>query len=113
MISGLINIIRESEKRGESTSSLADISIAQNKRLIHGYKFISKENDIEISGCRGSKVTQLLEADGYWLKSIQYIVKTKKNTVFIITISVDSQKPERQLIVANSIINSLIINKYE
>jgi hypothetical protein len=104
-----INIIVSDEKKKESTTELAQLTISQNKKLITGYKMIELNNNISIDGCKSSKITQLLSVNGFEYLSLQYIVKKKDNTTFIVSASIDKNKRKTQENQVNDIINTIKI----
>lgn len=102
-----INIIVSKKKWTEPTSYLAQNTIAQNKQIMNSYKLLEQSNNISISNCQGSLIDYTFNIQGYKLHGIQYIVKKKDNTTFIITVTSDAAKHSKQKVIADAMINSL------
>ena len=104
-----INIIVSKKKWSEPTSYLAQNTIAQNKQIMDSYHLLEQNDDIYINNCQGSVIDYTFNIQGYKLHGIQYIVKKKDNTTFIITATTDAARHSKQKVIANTMINSLKI----
>ena len=104
-----INIIVSKKKWSEPTSYLAQNTIAQNKQIMDSYHLLEQNDDIYINNCQGSVIDYTFNIQGYKLHGIQYIVKKKDNTTFIITETTDAARHSKQKVIANTMINSLKI----
>lgn len=104
-----INVVIISEKKTESATTLTDITISQNKSLTATYKLLNRNDSVTLSQCQGCRIEQQYFLQGYNLRCIQYIVKKKDNTVFVITATIDANKYPLQLALINQIIKTLII----
>lgn len=104
-----INIIVSGQKRMESTSELARITIMQQKQYFKGYNFIRQTNNIVLSKANGCVIEYQFNVQGYLLHGVQYIVKKPDNTTFVITGTMDAYKYEKQQSIMEEIIKSLII----
>jgi len=71
------------------------------------YHLLEQNDDIYINNCQGSVIDYTFNIQGYKLHGIQYIVKKKDNTTFIITATTDAAKHSNQMTTINDIINSL------
>ena len=104
-----INIIVSSKKIAESTSTLVDATIAQNKKVFPTYRLINKNDNISLSGCKGSRVEYSMTVQGYKIQSIQYVIKKSDNTTFTITATLDANKYNEQKTIITTMCNSLKI----
>ena len=104
-----INIIVSDKKRIESAITLANITISQHKQVMPAYQLLNKDVNVILSNCKGCKIEQQFSIQGYKLQNIQYTVKKKDNTTYIITATMDANKYSTQISILNQIINSLII----
>ena len=104
-----INIIVSKKKWSESTSYLAQNTIIQNKKIMNSYHLLDQRDNISISNCQGSLIDYTFNIQGHKLHGIQYIVKKKDNTTFIITATTDTAKHSKQKVITNAMINSLKI----
>lgn len=102
-----INIIVSKKKWSEPTSYLVQNTIAQNKQIMNNYHLLEQSNDIYIDNCQGSVIDYTFDIQGYKLHGMQYIVKKKDNTTFIITATTDAAKHSKQKGIADAMINSL------
>lgn len=102
-----INIIVSKKKWSEPTSYLAQNTIAHNKQIMDSYHLLEQNDDIYINNCQGSVIDYTFNIQGYKLHGIQYIVKKKDNTTFIITATTDATKYSKQKVIADKMINSL------
>lgn len=102
-----INIIVSQKKWSEPTSYLAQNTIAQNKQIMNSYHLLEQSDNISISNCPGSLTNYTFYIQGYKLHGIQYIVKKKDNTTFIITSTTDAAKYSKQKVIIDAMINSL------
>lgn len=103
-----INIIFSKRKWTEPTSQLAIISYNQAKEASFTDSLIGIY-DCEISNCKGSVIEYIALVDDFNLHFYQYIVKKKDNTTIIITMTLDQDNLNRQIITAQKIIDSIII----
>lgn len=102
-----INVIVSKKKWSEPTSYLAQNTIAQNKQIMDSYHLLEQNDDIYINNCQGSMIDYTFNIQGYKLHGIQYIVKKKDNTTFIITATTDAARNSKQKVIAETMINSL------
>lgn len=102
-----INIIVSKKKWSEPTSYLAQNSTTKNRQIMDNYHLLAQRDNISISDCKGSLVDYTFSIQGYKLHGMQYIVKKKDNTTFIITATTDAAKHNSQKITTDEIINSL------
>lgn len=102
-----INIIVSKKKWSEPTSYLAKNTISQNKQIMNSYQLLEQSDNISISNCQGSLIDYTFNIQGYKLHGIQYILKKKDNTTFIITVTTDAAKHSKQKVISDALINSL------
>lgn len=102
-----INIIVSKKKWNEPTSYLAQNTIAQNKQIMNSYQLLKQLDNISINNCQGSLIDYTFSIQGYKLHGIQYILKKKDNTTFIITATTDAANHSKQKVIADAMINSL------
>lgn len=102
-----INIIVSKKKWSEPTSYLAQNSTTKNRQIMDNYHLLAQRDNISISDCKGSLVDYTFSIQGYKLHGMQYIVKKKDNTTFIITATTDAAKHNSQKVTTDEIINSL------
>ena len=104
-----VNIIVSSQKRMESASELARVTIMQQKQYFGDYNLIRQTNNIVLSKANGCVIEYQVNVQGYLLYGIQYIVKKPDNTTFTITGTMDASKYQEQQNIIEKIIKSLII----
>lgn len=104
-----INIIVSEKKWNVPTSFLAKQTISQSRKLIDNYQLISQRDDVILNRCKGTTIEYTVNIQGYALHGLQYIIKKSDNTTFTITGTMDASNYEKQKIIIDEIINSLII----
>lgn len=104
-----INIIVSKRKWNEPTSFLAKQSISQNRNIMSDYNLLNQNDDIVLNNSNGTLIDYTFNIQGYRLHGMQYIVKKKDNTTFIITATTDAAKHNSQEEITKAIINSIII----
>lgn len=104
-----INIIVSEKKRIESTVTLSNVTISQNKQTLPEYQLLAKNDNIMLSNCKGSRIEQQFTVQNYSLRSIQYMVKKQDNTTYTLTATMDANQYSTQILILKEIINSLII----
>lgn len=99
-----INIIT-GQKRSESTYELALISKRQNSTFATVYPPVS----VIVCGLPAHRIDYTFSYQGFSMFGRQYIVKKIDNSVYIITLTVDKNKMQTQLPVAESIFKTFRI----
>lgn len=103
-----INVIFSKEKLPESPSELALLSYNKAKEIGLANSLIGIK-DCKISHYNGSVVEYIASIERYNLHVYQYIVKKQNNATITITITLDQGKLQKQLEIAQDIINSIEI----
>ena len=103
-----VNIIKSAQKRTETTSYLATMTLNQIKNMLPNMR-IKGTNDITISGCKGTVAEYECTYNGYSLHFYQYIIKKADNNTFTITCTIDNNKIKSQKRIIDAIVASLKI----